>query len=83
VSLDSYATLVKVTDLDLADCELCKGKITIETDKKWVVCNVYEDCCIIPTCVRCKGTGRRWDRIECWHPDCYDRVDYVYGDWRK
>ncbi len=31
-----------------------------------VICNVYE--------------GDRWDRMECYHPDCYVGVGEPYGD---
>ena len=80
MTLDTRAKLVKLTDLDLDNCTFCEAKITIETDKKWVVCNVYEACCILPPCVRCHGTGRRWDRIEYYHVVCYDTMDYPFGN---
>jgi|SRR5665213_354663 len=76
---DSRAVVIKITDEEMDDCVRCTVSMTSDTDKVWVVCNVYEDCCIIPVCKRCLGVGRRWDRLDRYHESCYDLSDQPHG----
>ena len=77
---DSRAVVMKISDDQMDDCARCSVSITSDTDRRWVVANVYEDCCLIPTCKKCHGTTRRWDRLEHWHEDCYDLSGQPYGE---
>lgn len=79
MNMNSRATVLKITDEEMADCARCTVSITSDTNERWVVCNVYEDCCIIPLCKRCLGVGRRWDRLDRYHEDCYDLADQPHG----
>jgi hypothetical protein len=75
---DTRAVSLKITEEDMDDCAWCAGSITSDTENRWVVANVYIDCCLVPTCKLCHGTARKWDRIEHWHTDCYF-ADEPYG----
>ena len=48
-------------------CPTNKGWIKFEARKKntYVICNVYE--------------GDKWDRIELYHPNCYEREGSPHG----
>ena len=80
--MDSRATLMKVGELDMDFCAHsdCGGKITEESDKQWVVANVYTDCCTLLECRRCRGSGRRWLALERWHQVCYANAGSPYGE---
>jgi hypothetical protein len=78
-AMDSRATVIKIEETEMDDCARCSVSITSDTDTKWVVANVYEDCCLAPTCKKCKGSARRWDRLAHWHEDCYDLSGQPYG----
>lgn len=77
--MDSRATVIKIEEIDMDDCAGCRVSVTSDTDNRWVVANVYEDCCLIPSCKKCQGAARRWDRLEHWHEDCYDLAGQPYG----
>ena len=76
---DSRAVTMKVTEDQMDECTHCSVSITSDTDKQWVVANVYTDCCILSQCKRCGGTGRRWFALEHWHEECYDGASAPYG----
>jgi hypothetical protein len=79
VRLDSRAVLLRVGDTEMDTCVSCSIEVKSDTDPKWVVCNVYEKCCKKKDCRRCRGNGRRWDRIEHWHTTCYTESSKPYG----
>jgi hypothetical protein len=71
---------MKVSDTDMDDCSRCKGGIISDTDKQWIVANVYVECCLLDNnCKTCRGTGRKWDRLEHWHVGCYAAGGHPYG----
>ena len=39
--------------------------MTSTADRKQIICNIYE--------------GEKWDRVEHWHPPCYDEAGHPYG----
>ena len=74
---DSRAVVMKISDDQMDDCARCSVSITSDTDKRWIVANVYEDCCSALTCAH--DPKRRWNRLEHWHEDCYDLAAQPYG----
>ena len=76
--MDTRATTLKISEEDMDSCSICTVSITSDTDNRWVVANVYVDCCLIPTCKSCHGAARKWSRLEHWHTDCYS-IDEPYG----
>ena len=54
------------------DCALCDDSMTWHPPgtEVWVVANVYEG----------RGEQRHWDRVEKWHPKCYDSKGRPYGE---
>jgi len=80
---DSRAVTMIMRYNDLQECVSCGENITFlqATSNIWVVANVYVDCDHSdPVCRLCLGYGRRWDRIEHWHEDCYGNAGKPYGD---
>lgn len=55
-----------------AECTRCGRLMTFRPPGKdtWIVANVYEG----------NGKFRRWDRVEKWHPQCYDENGRPYGE---
>ncbi len=81
--MDSRAALIVVSETEMDDCAYCEVSITSDSDKKWIVANVYTDCCLNPACTKCRGTARRWEKVEHYHPECYEAVDFPYGTPEK
>lgn len=54
-------------------CNGCKKYFVWRAKKKQhvVVANVYK---------RPRGAKPRWDRVELWHPDCYEDAGSPHGD---
>ncbi|HLU42556.1 MAG TPA: hypothetical protein VKZ55_09175 [Microthrixaceae bacterium] len=50
------------------DCTFCgeRLKFRAKVRLKQVICNVYE--------------GDRWDRVEHYHTECYERADEPHGE---
>lgn len=68
---------------DLESCASCADPVLFvqSTDNLWVIANVYSVCGHEQEpCRFCRGTGRRWDRIEHWHPQCYEQSGFPYGE---
>jgi hypothetical protein len=78
-AMNSRAVILKVAEDQMDDCARCTVSITSDADERWVVSNVYEDCCLIPSCKRCHGTTRRWGHLEHHHEDCYDLAGQPHG----
>jgi hypothetical protein len=69
---DSRAVTMTIPFGADSECTSCERLITfIPPGKgKWVVANVYEG----------KGKKRRWNRVENWHPECYEVRGLPYGE---
>ena len=76
---DSRAVTMAVSIVDIDICSHCGEEISADTDKQWVVANVYEDCCREVQCRRCRGEGRRWERLDHLHVVCYGVALEPYG----
>ena len=64
---ESRAVIRTIEPGNDADCARCGSavKFVARTQGRQVIANVYVD--------------RRWDRVEHFHADCYDRAGQPYG----
>lgn len=64
---ESRAVLRPVTEGNIGSCALCGIgiKFAAKRDQQQVIANVYE--------------GRKWSRVEYFHPSCYEDADQPYG----
>lgn len=48
-------------------CEKCDKEILFDTTQRTyrVLCNVY--------------VNDKWDRLECYHPECYEQTGFIHG----
>lgn len=65
-----------------ASCPGCGQRVKFQARKKnarQIICNVYVECDCTDNS-RCQGFGQRWDRVEHWHPECYDTAGKPHGE---
>src|ERR1017187_290686 len=86
IELDTRAVTFAMGTNEAAECDSCHTDISFNPPKsRWVLANVYGDCeCQNRTenglpCRSCGGRGRKWTRVEHWHPSCYDAASAPYG----
>ncbi|MFV0318743.1 MAG: hypothetical protein ACK5O2_17495 [Microthrixaceae bacterium] len=66
--LSSRAVLRDVEPGSTVECTHCGERVKFQAKMrhKQIICNVY--------------VGRRWDRVEHFHADCYEKAGSPYGD---